>query len=224
MTRDKKSKVSPKNKDLSEDNQEWGTDKFQRVTYNREKFMKGDIISNYLTGKEPQTQEEWKAEILRWRLKVLKLEGDLKFVELKLKDPEFLDEMLKSRKSLTEMLAEDEDYVERAENDPAFRDAVIAFSFALEYSLSSGTIRNPELGTYSKTRADEFAEEMGEHLDKVRAEGFTSTRKIAERFNELGLKSGFGKDWSFNAVARLIRRRKELGLEGGTDGESLDAG
>lgn len=224
MTRDKKSKVSPKNKDLSEDNQDWGTDKFQLVTYDREKVVKGDLISNYLTGKEPQTQDEWKAEILRWRLKVVGLKGDLKFVELKLKDPEFLDEMLKSRKSLSEMLAEDEDYVERAENDPDLREAVTAFSFALEYSLTSGTIRNPQLGETMVNTANSFAEQMGESLTKVRDEGITSTRKIADRFNELGIKTLRNKDWTHTQVARLISRRKELGLEGGEEGESLDAG
>ncbi len=223
MKPDKKSKIASKKEDLSDDNQDWGTDKFQLVTYDREKVVKGDLISNYLTGKEPQTQEEWKAEVLRWRLKVVGLKGDLKYVELKLKDPEFLDAMLKSRKSLAEMLADDEDYVERAENDPALRNAVEAFSQALEYSLASGTIRNPQLAETMKNRANSFAEEMGEDLAKVRAEGITSTRKIAERFNELGVKTARGGKWSHDTVSKLIRRRKDLGLEGGTEGESLDA-
>lgn len=142
----------------------------------------------------------------------------------KINDPEFLNAKLKARKPLTEMLDEDVNFADRWKSFPELEELVSAFSRALEYIIASGHTRNPQLGEIMKNKADEFADMMGECLDMIRADGYTSTRKIAERFNELGIKSARGGKWSHDTVSKLIRRRKELGLEGGTDGESLDAG
>ena len=54
---------------------------------------------------------------------------------------------------------------------------------------------------------------MGIHLNRVRNEGNISTRKIAERFNELGVTTKRGKEWSNVTVHNLIKKRQELGLE-----------
>lgn len=69
------------------------------------------------------------------------------------------------------------------------------------------------IGNKSKNSADEFAKEMGSELEKVRREGITSVRKIADRFNQLNIKSFKGGEWSHNTVKNLIHRRRDLGLE-----------
>ncbi len=69
------------------------------------------------------------------------------------------------------------------------------------------------IGDVQKRLADDFARKMGRPLDEVRGQGVFSTRKIAEKFNELGIKSQKGGLWSHSAVSGLLRRRKELGLE-----------
>lgn len=59
-----------------------------------------------------------------------------------------------------------------------------------------------------------FAKDMRANLQKVKDEGITTTRGIAKKFNELGLKTARGKDFSHIAVFRLIEKCKELDLEG----------
>lgn len=69
------------------------------------------------------------------------------------------------------------------------------------------------IGRSNKADADIFARKIGKDLDKVRAEGYTSYRKIAARFNELGIPSPKGKKWNHVAVHDLIHRRRKLELE-----------
>ncbi|MFY0689073.1 MAG: recombinase family protein [Cyclobacteriaceae bacterium] len=69
------------------------------------------------------------------------------------------------------------------------------------------------IGKISKKMSDDFAISIGEDLNQVRNDGYKSLRKIADRFNELGIKSFYGREWSHTTVKNLIHRRKELGLE-----------
>lgn len=72
---------------------------------------------------------------------------------------------------------------------------------------------NLNLGRVQKRRSYVFAKEIGEKLDMVRKEGFTSQRAIAKRFNDLGIKSYYGGEWSQNTVKNILQRRKEFGFE-----------
>ena len=74
-------------------------------------------------------------------------------------------------------------------------------------------IERQDVGETKSRMADEFAKEIGEKLEMVRGEGFASARKIAARFNDLGIKSFQGKSWSHTSVNKLIHRRRQLGLE-----------
>tara|TARA_Y100000114_G_scaffold156111_1_gene182131 strand:+ start:20673 stop:21683 length:1011 start_codon:yes stop_codon:yes gene_type:complete len=58
-----------------------------------------------------------------------------------------------------------------------------------------------------------FAKEFGKALNKVKSEGYSSTRQIAKRFNELGITTKTGKKWSHVSVHNMIKKREELGLE-----------
>lgn len=128
-------------------------------------------------------------------------------------EPAFLDYMLQEKKSLREAFADDPRSKDLLEQNPDLESLVDSFSSAMEYSLSSGKIRNPQLGESNKKRAEEFAEQMGEYLKKVRGEGHTTVRAIADRFNELGIKSARGYEWSPTTIHQMIQRRRKLGLE-----------
>ncbi len=80
-----------------------------------------------------------------------------------------------------------------------------------KYQNSLGS--HHDIGQIQKHEADAFAKKMEPYLEKVRNEGYTSVRKIAKRFNELGIPSFKGKEWSYGTVHDLIQRRRGLGLE-----------
>ena len=68
-------------------------------------------------------------------------------------------------------------------------------------------------GKLKKHRTEQFAIEMGQHLDRVRSEGHTTVRDIADRFNQLGIATFHNKKWNHDAVHRVIVRRRKMGLE-----------
>lgn len=76
-------------------------------------------------------------------------------------------------------------------------------------------MQNAKIKTRShlSDKADRFAEEMGQHLQKVREEGIFTQKGIADRFNELGIKSSRNSNWHQNSIKELIHRRRALGLE-----------
>ncbi|MEO9804801.1 MAG: hypothetical protein ABJF04_16215 [Reichenbachiella sp.] len=69
------------------------------------------------------------------------------------------------------------------------------------------------IGLNIKEDADEFAKKMGAALDQARNDGFTSIRKISNRFNELSIPAARGGKWTHVKVQHLINRRRQLGLE-----------
>jgi len=171
---------------------------------------------------EIPSDQYWRRQAYVWRIRMDELQHGYVYVVGKLNDKEFLDEMLKTKKSLSEMFEDDQNFAAQYHDLPGLNLMVEAFSDSLEHILQSGRIRNPQLAESNRIKADAFAKNMGKHLKAVRKEGITSTRKIADRFNELDIKSFRGSRWSHNQVSVLIRRRKELGLEGG-EGKSLTA-
>lgn len=68
-------------------------------------------------------------------------------------------------------------------------------------------------GATLKRLADEFASKRVSDLRLARAEGFTSQRAIANRFNEVNVPTRFGGKWSQAQVKKLIDRLRELGLD-----------
>ncbi len=171
-------------------------------------------FKNLLANIEPEELKYWAKEYsLKRKLALSGMKKSFSFVTDRLKNKDFLNEMLKSRSSFSEMLDRETNYQNIVEKSPEIKILIDAFSDALEFSLSSGTIRNPQLAESNRIKADDFAKSMGKHLKTVRKEGIKSTRKIADRFNELEIKSFRGSQWSHNQVSVLIRRRKELGLE-----------
>lgn len=66
-----------------------------------------------------------------------------------------------------------------------------------------------------KSLKDEYdiAKSFSRHLEKVRAEGIISTRKIADRFNKLEITTKTGKEWSHVTVHNMIKKIEDLGLE-----------
>ncbi len=63
-------------------------------------------------------------------------------------------------------------------------------------------------------RAEHFAKKMGKKLNRIRyGEGITGTTNIAKGFNELGIRTIRGKEWTHSQVHRLIKKCQELGLE-----------
>ena len=140
-----------------------------------------------------------------------------------LKEPSFLDSMLEGKKSLKEAFLEDPRAAYILKETPDIEGLVESFSEAMTYTIKHQNTGNPNLGINSKNHADQFAMGMGVHLDKLKEDGITSTRKIADKLNELKIPSNYGKKWHHNSVARLLRRREELGLndiEEGTEPES----
>lgn len=208
MTDDKKDKIQLK-KERVEDK--------PYAYVDSEHALKFHIPENYTRLFEGVTFEEMKGWLDKNRhSQISKLDSkkhSFSFITDKLKNKDFLDEMLKTRNSFAEMMDHDELYKKIVKEKPEVKALIDAFSDALEYSLSSGTIRNPQLAESNRIKADDFAKTMGKHLKAVRKEGITSTRKIANRFNELEIKSFRVSKWSHNQVSVLIRRRKELGLE-----------
>lgn len=129
-----------------------------------------------------------------------------------LKEPSFLDTMLQDKKSLKEAFLEDPRAAYILKETPDIEGLVESFSDAMTYTIKHQNAGNPNLGINSKNHADQFAKDMGVHLDKLKEDGITSTRKVAEKLNELKIPSNYGKKWHHNSVARLLRRREELGL------------
>lgn len=173
---------------------------------------------------ESESDKYFRNQAYIWRARMDLLQQGLVYISNRLKDDEFLDEMVRTKKTLAEMLEEDEGYYAQFRTLPGIKAIVSSYSYSTAFISKNSNLGNPKLGESMVSTANSFAEEMGEHLATVRAEGITSTRKIAERFNELGIKTIRDKDWTHTGVARLINRRKELGFEGGEEGESLDAG
>lgn len=73
------------------------------------------------------------------------------------------------------------------------------------------SVSNP-LVDFKKNEANEFARSMGAPLASAWSSGFHSTRQVAKYFNDNGILSASGRNWSANAVLSLLKRRKKLGL------------
>ncbi|OEK01141.1 hypothetical protein BFP97_06295 [Roseivirga sp. 4D4] len=66
---------------------------------------------------------------------------------------------------------------------------------------------------FNRLKADQFAINMGKHLEAVRKDGKSTMRDIADRFNELQIPSFHNKTWSHSTVMKLLHRRRDMGLE-----------
>ncbi|TDT43652.1 recombinase [Maribacter spongiicola] len=138
---------------------------------------------------------------------------------------DFLDTMLSSKLTFRQAIEQNKYAAAFLSNDNSKFEKLIdtlGESFEYVHSEAIRNSRNTALGKESKSNADIFAQTMGEHLNKVRDEGHTTMRSIAERFNKLGVKSARGYDWSHTTVNQLIKRRKALGLETDTKDAGLD--
>ncbi|MFY0601661.1 MAG: hypothetical protein JXR03_18450 [Cyclobacteriaceae bacterium] len=85
-----------------------------------------------------------------------------------------------------------------------------AFETAIEPFLDP---KINSLGMPGKLRARGFAEKMKVKLRKVKNEGITSAKGIADRFNELGYKTSNGSIWRGTQVKRLIATLDEMERE-----------
>lgn len=135
----------------------------------------------------------------------------------KLEDQNFLDKLIHSESDIIELLKEDSDFTDDMIRDELFIKMAMAVSNTVAYTTTKLKPSNPKIGVQSKNRADTFAENISDDLQKVRDEGYTSMRSIASRFNELGIKSARGNDWTHGTVFQLIKRRKALGIESDTN-------
>jgi len=137
----------------------------------------------------------------------------------------FINTMLEDKISFKEALLKTKDAeVIFTSGNQQILDLVDSISESFEH-IQIETRKNSRyknLGVDSKNNADIFAETMGDNLQKVRNEGHTTMRSIADRFNELGIKSARGYDWSHTTVNQLIKRRKNLGLESDGNDAGLD--
>lgn len=130
-----------------------------------------------------------------------------------IKEPSFLDSMLKDRKSLKEAFLEDPRAAYILKESPDIEGLVESFSEAMSYTIENHNTGNPVIGEQSKNRADEFARNMVEQMKTLNEQGFTSTRKIAEELNRLEIPTARGGRWSHDTVSKLNIRIKELGLD-----------
>ena len=128
-----------------------------------------------------------------------------------LNDKDFVDEVLKSKKSLAEILESNPDFKDELAGNNQLSELVTAFSNALQY-VSNKNIRlgNPIIGEQSKSRADEFALSMLPHIKEAAEEGVTTTRGLADRFNDLEIKSARGHEWTHSTIHQLKTRLREL--------------
>tara|TARA_R110002096_G_scaffold435058_1_gene659227 strand:- start:619 stop:1533 length:915 start_codon:yes stop_codon:yes gene_type:complete len=162
-----------------------------------------------------QGWENFEIEIKKERAyKVPDVHKEFSYIASLIEDTNTVDQMLAEKKTLKETLLGNPEAAKIISENPAIEQMVDAFSGNLDYTKKTLNNRNPNLGTNSKKTSDKFADSITDDLNKVREEGHTSTRAIADRFNELGIKTPRGGAWHHNSVARLLRRRKELGLEG----------
>lgn len=191
---------------------------------NEENILTDELhIKNLILEWEKNFKKEQSVKQRQEGDKVSEINKEFGYITSLVKDPEILDKMLTDKKSLKDTLLGDPRAAYIINENPDIEEVVDAFSETIDYSLSSGKIRNPHLGEFSKSRADEFAESMTNALAEVKAEGHTSTRAIADAFNEKNITSLRGGKWSHNTVARLLNRRKDLGLDSSKEGESLTA-
>ena len=140
----------------------------------------------------------------------------------KLDDQNFINGLIHSNSDIIELLKEDSDFRDEILKDELFVKMATAISNTVAYTAQKLKPSNPKIGVQSKNRADNFAEQIGKDLQKVRKEGHTTVRSIADRFNELGIKSARGNDWTHGTVFQLIKRRKTLGLESNEKNDGLD--
>lgn len=137
---------------------------------------------------------------------------EFSYIASLIEDTNTIDQMLADKKTLKETLLSNPEAAKIISENPDIEQMVDAFSDNLDYSKKTLNTRNPNVGINSKNRADQFAIDMGEHLKALEDKGITSTRKIADKLNELEIPSNFGKKWSHNSVAVLLRRREAMGL------------
>ena len=90
-----------------------------------------------------------------------------------------------------------------------------AHAFAKQTMIESTAhlVKRKKFTHYTTKDADSFALEMGSALNNAREMGNTSTRQIADYFNQNNIQSALSGKWSASAVSSLIRRRQRLGLE-----------
>lgn len=139
---------------------------------------------------------------------------EFSYIASLIEDTNTVDQMLAEKKTLKETLLSDTEAARIISENPTVEEMVDAFSENLDYTKRTLNNRNPSLGINSKTASDKFAEDLTEDLNKVREEGHTSTRAIADKFNELDIKTARGGKWHHHSVALILRRRKKLGLDG----------
>ena len=160
----------------------------------------------------PEEPADWKTEYHRLRLFLDRIKWDYFYISRLLAKPRIMDDMIRSRKTFAEFINQDM-YEEKKKANPHFERTVLSISHALDHVLHSPLTRNPDIGKNIKKKADAFAKSMGDALSRVREEGHTTMRAIAARFNELGIKSARGSQWTHTTVNQLVKRRRKLGLE-----------
>lgn len=142
---------------------------------------------------------------------------DFSYIASLIEDTNTVDQMLAEKKTLKETLLGNPEAAKIISENPDIEGMVDAFSDNLDYTKKTLNNRNPNVGTNSTKASNEFAEGLTEDLDKVREEGHTSTRAIAKRFNELGIKTLRGGQWHHTSVVLILKRRKDLGLDSQED-------
>jgi len=65
---------------------------------------------------------------------------------------------------------------------------------------------------FSKKINKDYYRLMNKHLKDLRADNVKSTRKIADKFNELGIKTKTGKEWSHVTIFKLMKKLEELNI------------
>lgn len=164
---------------------------------------------------EKHTRGGWMASAILYRDRLLdKHKSNDKLIKM-LSDEGFVDEVLKSNKSLAQVLDENPDFKDELDGNSQLSELVTAFSSALDYISSKHVSHgNPDIGVQSRSRADEFAVSILPHIKEAAEEGVTTTRGIAERFNDLEIKSARGYDWTQTTIQQLKTRLKKLKLLG----------
>lgn len=138
-----------------------------------------------------------------------------------LREPSFLDTMLKDKKSLKDAFLEDKRTAKLIDETPEIEALIESFSDAMIYTIANQNTGNPDVGINSKKASDDFARSMVKTIEDLKSQGFTSTRKIAAELNRLDIPTARGGSWSHNNVSKLNIRIKELGLDKTSQSETL---
>lgn len=112
------------------------------------------------------------------------------------------------------LLFEDEGFYEKVHNNLEEEERDILYQFSeivREKDKEIASLQKKFDKFNRKKSANEYAYNMVEPVKEALEKGYTSTRKMAKYFNELGLKTREGKDFRASSIMRLRNRQAELG-------------